>query len=170
MRRDQADVGADSERRRERSRNRFLSRVECGPAWLAVRRRAIPAKALSLKQNRRGLSPVITMADHEHATTCAGCSETDSVQNPVGEPIPEFCQAPEQGAKRPSSINRQDTGDVLPDQPAGAIPASNGKIGKQEPATRIVKSLSESCDREGLAGGASNEKIDCCIGPRLPLG
>jgi hypothetical protein len=85
------------------------------------------------------------MSDNEDATAPLRNSGKLSVKNPVGEPIPELAHCPEQGSKRVSFI-RQDSGDVLPDQPAGAIAASNGKIGEHEVTTRIVQSFSESCD------------------------
>jgi hypothetical protein len=89
-----------------------------------------------------------------------------SVKNSVGEPIPELPQPSEEGTKSSCSI-RQDAGDVLPNQPAGAIFVSNGKIDEREVATRIIQSLSESGDAEGLAGGSADEKIESCIGPLL---
>jgi hypothetical protein len=59
------------------------------------------------------------MSDKEDATAPLWNSSVLSVKNSVGEPIPDFPQRPEEGSKRPSFINRQDTGDVLPDQPSG---------------------------------------------------
>jgi len=44
------------------------------------------------------------MADNEHTTAALWNSGVLSVKNPVGEPIPEFCQPSEQGAKRPSVV------------------------------------------------------------------
>lgn len=75
---------------------------------------------MPLKKNRCGTSPVSKMSDNEHATPSLGYSKVLSVKNAVGEPIPELRQAPEKGSKDPSAVNRQDSGDVLPDHPSGA--------------------------------------------------
>jgi hypothetical protein len=57
------------------------------------------------------------MSDNEDAAPSLGYSEILSVQNSVGDPIPEFDQHPEEGSKRASVVDRQDAGDVLPHQP-----------------------------------------------------
>jgi hypothetical protein len=86
------------------------------------------------------------MADNEHAATALGYSEVLSVKNPVGEPIPEFCQHPEEGSKIPSSFRRQDAGDVLPYHPPGAIPCSDCTKRKHEVSPRVSKALAKSSD------------------------
>ncbi len=106
----------------------------------------MPRQAVPLKKNRCGTSPVTKISDNEHTAASLGYSEELCVKNAVGEPIPEFCQPPEQGAKVFSAVARQDTGDVLPYQPAGAESCSNGKIGKHEVATRVIQSFSETFD------------------------
>jgi len=60
------------------------------------------------------------MADNEDATTTLGHSEMARVEHPVRDTIPEVCQAPEEGAKIPSSPRRQDTADIFPNDPPGA--------------------------------------------------
>jgi hypothetical protein len=127
----------------------------------------MPRQAVALKKYRCGTAPVSKTSDNEHTLAPLCQSGVLSVQNPVGEPIPELAQHPEEGAKVPSSVTGQDTGDVLPNQPAGAIPCSNGTKGKHEVATRVVQSLSKSRDAEGLAGGSSAKKVNCDIGPVL---
>jgi hypothetical protein len=57
------------------------------------------------------------MSDNEDATASLGYSEMLSVENSVGDPIPAFDQHPEEGSKRPSVVDRQDTGDVFPHHP-----------------------------------------------------
>jgi hypothetical protein len=57
------------------------------------------------------------MSDNEDAAPSLGYSEMLSVQNSVGDPIPEFDQHPEEGSKRSSVVDRQDAEDVLPHQP-----------------------------------------------------
>ena len=60
------------------------------------------------------------MADNEDATTTLGYSEVSSVENPVGDPIPEFCQRPEYGSQIPPVIGGQESRDVLTEEPTGA--------------------------------------------------
>jgi hypothetical protein len=57
------------------------------------------------------------MSDNEDAAPSLGYSEKLSVQDSPRDPIPEFDQYAEEGSKRPSVVNRQDTGDVLPHHP-----------------------------------------------------
>jgi hypothetical protein len=111
-------------------------------------RRRIPAQAFALKKYRRGISPVSKMSDNEHATAPLGNSEELSVKNSVGEPIPEFCQPPEEGSKIPPSVRGQDTRDVFPDHPSGSKLPSNCQIDEHEIASRIIESLSQSRDAE----------------------
>gem|GEM_PF-5846851 len=136
---------------------------------LAARRR-IPRQAVALKKYRCGSSPVSKTSDNEHTTASLGYSKELSVKNSVGEPIPEFAQHPEEGSKILTLVARQDTGDVLPYQPLGAVLCSNGTKGKHEVATRVIQSLSKSCDAEGLAGGSSAKKVNCDIRPFLVFG
>jgi hypothetical protein len=106
----------------------------------------MPLQAVALKKYRCGRSPISKVSDNEHTAASLGHSEILSVKHPVCEPIPEDCQPSEEGTKVPSSSGGQNAGDVLPDQPVGAISFSNGKIGKHEVATRVIQSFSESCD------------------------
>jgi hypothetical protein len=106
----------------------------------------MPRQAVALKKNRCGTVPVSKVSDNEHTAASLGHSEVLSVQNSVGEPIPELAQHPEEGAKIPSSVTGQHSGDVLPNQPLGAVALSNGAKGEHEVATRVIQSLSESGD------------------------
>jgi hypothetical protein len=63
----------------------------------------MPLQAVGLKKNRCGTPPVSKMSDNKHASAPLWNSEVLSVKNPVGEPIPELSQRPEEGAKIPSS-------------------------------------------------------------------
>jgi hypothetical protein len=45
------------------------------------------------------------MSDKEDATAALWNSSVLSVTNAIGEPIPDFPQRPDEGSKRPSSIN-----------------------------------------------------------------
>jgi hypothetical protein len=67
-------------------------------------RRRIPEQAFALKKYRGGTSPVSKISDNEHTAASLGHSPPLSVTYSVGEPIPEFCQRPEEGAKVPSSV------------------------------------------------------------------
>jgi hypothetical protein len=48
---------------------------------------------------------------------------------------------------------------------------SDLKVGKHESPTRIGESFAQAGDGEGLAGGSSNEKVNCvCDVPFMMLG
>src|SRR3990167_6792653 len=143
----------------------FKARGNSFPRFSA--RRRIPRQAFALKKYRCGRSPVSKMSDNEDTTAPLWNSAVLSVKNPVGEPIPEFPQPSEEAAKIPSFIRGQDAGDVLPDHPAWPQSISNCKEDEGQVATRIVHPLSESFDREGLAGGSSDKKLNWLTGPLL---
>ena len=86
-----------------------------------------------------------------------------SVQHSVGEPIPEFDQPSEEGTKVPSSVARQDAGDVLPHHPSGACAISKAEKLERQLAALVSHASSKAGDREGLAGGASDKKVNCAI-------
>jgi hypothetical protein len=160
-------------------------------------RRRIPRQAVAVKKNRRGTSPVSKISDKPHTTPSLGdsiweaaCSHILSVKHPPCEAVcardaldnsrrlpasgGDFDAPPGEQAQKAckcsSSIVRKDAGDVLPDQPAGPISASNSAIGEHEAATRAIQSSSEAGDRVVLAGGSSAKKVNCCIGPLLETG
>ncbi len=86
------------------------------------------------------------------------------VQNSVGDPIPEFDQHSEEGSKRPSFVNRQDAGDVLPHHPMGPNSISKSSKLEGEVATRVIQSRSFSGDGERLGRRgdcSSGQKVDC---------
>jgi hypothetical protein len=103
------------------------------------------------------------MSDNEHATAPLWNSEELSVQNAVGEPIPEFRQPSEEGAKVPSAVRRQDSGDVLPYQPSGPCAISKPEVFEGQVATLVSQSASKAGDREGLAGRSSDKKVNWAI-------
>jgi hypothetical protein len=109
-------------------------------------RRKIPAQAFALKKYRRGSLPPSKTSDNEDATAALGYSEELSVQNSVRDPIPEFDQRPEHGSKRPPSINRQDTGDVFPDEPPWPQALSQSEKLQREVAARVIQAASLSGD------------------------
>ena len=110
------------------------------------------------------------MSDNEDATPSLGYSEMLSIQNSVGDPIPELDQHSEEGSKRPSPVNRQDTGHVLPHQPSGPQSTSKSSKLNREVATRIIQSRSLSGDGERLARCSSCQKVDCSHIVRSNLG
>jgi hypothetical protein len=126
-------------------------------------RRRIPEQAFALKKYRGGRSPVSKMSDNEHTAASLGNSEVLSVKHSVGEPIPEFDQAPEEGSKRPSSVDRQNAGDVFPNHPLGALACSQAKIPEGQVTTRVRHSSAETGDAERLAGGSADKKVNCSI-------
>src|SRR6185503_15642307 len=101
------------------------------------------------------------MPDNEDATPSLGYSEIPSVKNSVGDPIPAFDQHPEEGSKSPSSVNRQDAGDVLPHQPSGPDSISKSSKFDGEVATRVIQPRSFTGDGERLARCSSGQKVDC---------
>lgn len=64
----------------------------------------IPRQAFALKKNRCGTSPVSKASDNKHTAAALGHSEILSVKHSVGEPIPAFDHAPENGTKVPSAV------------------------------------------------------------------
>ena len=99
-------------------------------------------------------------SDNEDSTTVVGASEKSSVNRPIGPLIPEFFQPPEEGSKRPSSVRRQDTGDVLPQNNSRIRETNQSEEVKSQYATMIRESGSQSLDGEGLAGRPPDEQID----------
>jgi hypothetical protein len=70
----------------------------------------MPVQAFAVKKYRGGISPVSKTSNNEHTPSSLRDSPSKpvhshvlSVQHSVGEPIPEFDQAPEEGTKVPSS-------------------------------------------------------------------
>jgi hypothetical protein len=130
----------------------------------------MPLQAVALKKYRCGRPPVSKISDNEHASASLGNSKVLSVKHSVGEPVPEFDQPSEYGTKIPSSIGRQDAGDVLPHHPAGPESLSQPKIFEGQVTTVVCQSASESRDAERLARCSSDQKVDWVILARLDRG
>jgi hypothetical protein len=132
----------------------------------------MPLQAFAESENLGGSGPVSSTSlkeatDDEHSPPAlrdgsgpSPHSHVLSVQHSVREPIPEFAQRPEEGAKVPSSVRGQNTGDIFPDNPPRSEPSSDCQVGEHEVPARVFESLSESCDAEGLAGGSAHENIN----------
>jgi hypothetical protein len=101
-----------------------------------------------------------TLPSLGHGTRVAVHSGVLSVQDPVSPPIPEVFQPPKEGTKSPSSVLRQDAGDVFPDDPLRAKCASQSEELQREATARVGKSCSEPCDGEGLARCPADEEVD----------
>lgn len=81
--------------------------------------RKIPDAAFWLKKNFSRCGPGISkMSDKEDSAAALGDSEKLCVQNPVADPIPAASQRPDNGSHVPSSVNREQIGDVFKDKPA----------------------------------------------------
>lgn len=96
-------------------------------------------------------------SDNEDSTTVVGASEVSSVKRPIGPLIPEFFQPPEEGSKRPSSVRRQDTGDVLPQNNSWARETNQSKEVKSKYPTIVRESASQPLDGEGLTRRSPDE-------------
>ena len=100
------------------------------------------------------------MSDNEDATASLGHSEELSVQHSPGATIPEFRQRPDDGAKVPPAIRRQNTGDVFPDNPPRPQSASKAAKLDGQVATRVLQATSPAGDGEGLAGSPSGQHVN----------
>jgi hypothetical protein len=128
-------------------------------------RRRIPAHAFGLKEYRAGTSRLSSsVSDNKHTLASLGQSEVLSVQHPPCEPIPEFCQRPREGSHRPSSVRRQDTGDIFPDHPARSKNVNQSAEVQREASASPADTGSESCDGEVLARGSSDEDVEALGG------
>lgn len=123
----------------------------------------MPRQAVALKKYRCGTSRVSKISDNEHTAASLWNVEVLSVQDPVGPPIPEFFQPPEEGAKCPSSVRTKDAGDVLPNHPAGPHAIKKSKKLERERTARSIHACSESGDAEILAGRSADKKVNCSI-------
>ncbi len=124
-------------------------------------RRRMPRQAVLVKKYRCGTSPASKTSDNEDATPSLGYSKMLSVKYSVGDPIPAVDQHPEEGSKRPSSVDRQNSGDVLPHHPYGPESISKSSKLDGEVATRVIQSCSLPCNGERLARCSSGQKVDC---------
>jgi hypothetical protein len=100
------------------------------------------------------------VADNEHTAATLGDSKPLSVKNAVGEPIPEFCQRPEEGSKIPSFAATEDARHVFPNDPFGLHDISKLDESEGQVATRVSQSAPEASDAEGLTGSASDHKVN----------
>jgi hypothetical protein len=100
------------------------------------------------------------MSDKKETEAALWNSEVLSVKHSPREPIPEFDQPSENGTKVPSSVRRQDAGDVLPNQPLGPFALSKPKIFEGQVATVVSQASSKARNAEGLTGRSSDKKVN----------
>jgi hypothetical protein len=81
-------------------------------------RRRMPAAALADTQNLGGTGARSSTADKVDSTTTLGRSEPARVQNPVGPPIPEVGQTPENDTEVASSVGVEQSWNILNDDPS----------------------------------------------------
>jgi hypothetical protein len=129
-------------------------------------RRRIPAQAFWLKKNLGGSSPISKVSDNEHTAASLGHSEVLSVKHSVCEPIPEFCQRPEEGTKVPPTVATEDTRHVFPYAPLGSKVVKNPAIDKGKVASGIGESFAKSGDGKRLARRSTDQKVNCS---KIPL-
>lgn len=101
-------------------------------------RRRIPAHAFGLKKYRSGGGVVTKTADKEDTLAALGQSEELSVQHSPRHAIPELRHCPDDGAKGSPSVNRENSGDVLPHEPARANRSNQFRKFKSE-VTALVR-------------------------------
>jgi hypothetical protein len=113
----------------------------------------IPLQAFGESEYFSGSAPVSRTSDNEHTSPAlrdgsgpSPHSHVLSVQHSVCEPIPELHQRPEEGAKVPSSVRGQNTGDIFPHNPFRAQSISDCQVGEHEAPSRICESLPQPRD------------------------
>jgi hypothetical protein len=115
----------------------------------------IPLQAFGESEYFSGSGPVSKTSDNEDTSPAlrngsgpSPHSHVLSVKHPVGPPIPELTQRPEEGAKIPSSPARQNTGDIFPHEPFRAQSISDCQVGEHEISAWVGESLSQPGDAE----------------------
>jgi hypothetical protein len=106
---------------------------------------------------------------NEHPSSSLGHSEELSVENPVGPPVPEFCQATEESPKILAGITGEESRYVFEEdggrsKSVNEVEESEGEAG----AGALVfgsHASSLACDAEILAGETA--RPECCSTPIL---
>jgi hypothetical protein len=138
----------------------------------------MPSQAFFESEYFAGSAPVSKTSDNEDTSPALRDgsgppphSHVLSVKAPIGPPVPEFAQRPEEGSKVPSSPARQNTGDIFPNEPSRAQAISDRQVGEHEVASGVGESLSQAGNAEALTGSSSDQKVDCTSGdgPRFML-
>lgn len=98
-------------------------------------------------------------SDNEDSTASLGDSEVLSVQHSVADAIPTVNQRPEDGTQVPSLSRRQESVDVLEDEPPRLDLVEESAELPEEPTPRSSKACSRAGQGDVLAGESSNEDI-----------
>jgi len=99
-------------------------------------------------------------SDNEHTAASLGHSVVLSVEHPIGPPIPEFFQRPEDGSHVPSSVRRQKSRDVLDENPSGSNLINDTHELVEESAPLASQPSTASSHAEVLAGESSSDKVN----------
>jgi hypothetical protein len=102
-----------------------------------------PVSSTSLNEATNDEDPAPTLRDGSGPSPH---SQVLSVKHSVGPPIPELPQRAEEGAKIPSSVARQNTGDIFPHEPFRAQSISDRQIGEHEVSAWVGESSSQPRD------------------------
>lgn len=109
------------------------------------------------------------MSDNEHTLPSLGDAEVLSVQNSVGDPIPEVCQAPEDGTHCPpvcfhaspfafgGADRRQEARNVFADEPAGTRISQEAHDFPPQSGTCPIQARTTSRHGEVLTGPPSRD-------------
>jgi hypothetical protein len=133
----------------------------------------MPAAAFAERKNLGGIGPFSKMSDNEdppatlrHRPPSARVSMQRTASNalrvegPIGPLVPEFSQRPEDGSKIPSSVRRQNTGDVFPQEPLDLEVVREREEREREVSSGVCETFSETGNGEGDARRASDQKVN----------
>jgi predicted phage gp36 major capsid-like protein len=123
---------------------------------LAARRR-IPRAALGLKKYLDRSGWVSKTSGNEDTTAALGDSEELSVQHSPANAIPEVSQGPDDGSHVPSVVGRQETGDVLKNEPAWAHLVGQPHDLPEQPRACASQARAASRHRDVLARETTGE-------------
>jgi len=101
------------------------------------------------------------MSDNEHTAAALGHSEILRVQHPPTDAIPELDQPFEDGAKVPSFVAAEKTGDILDDHPVRSNVSKNAVELVPQPGPLSSQARAASGNGEVLAGESSANKVNC---------
>jgi hypothetical protein len=132
-------------------------RGNCRPRFSALL--SIPAAALEERKKRGGTSGS-KMSDNEHSAASLGNSEESRVQHSPGHAIPELGQRRENDGEISSAVGRQESGNVLNEEPAGLKSVCDSCELEEEAGVGSVESGSLAGDGQVLAGEPSAKEVN----------
>jgi hypothetical protein len=122
----------------------------------------MPAQAFGLKEYRCGISPVSRISDKEQTVAPLRQSEVLRVQACPRAKIPEFIHRSQEKPDVSSLGGRQESGNILKDEPTGFKSSNNSQGDEGQVAARVIQAETLSCDAVGLAGASKDENIGIC--------